>query len=186
VAAALHPDAELVVDDVGLNPTRTALVGLLARISGYITTDISRDSDGEPAGRITVRGGAPLSPISVAGDEAAALIDELPLIGVLMARTGGELRDASELRVKESDRIAAMVAGMRAIGASVEELTDGWRVTPGQPRHARITTHGDHRIAIAFAVAALAGVASAVELDDPGCVAVSYPTFWADLAAVSA
>jgi 3-phosphoshikimate 1-carboxyvinyltransferase len=79
-----------------------------------------------------------------------------------------------------------MVVGLRAIGASVEELPDGWRVTPGRPREARITTRGDHRIAIAFTVAALAGVASAVELDDPDCVAVSYPTFWSDLAAVTA
>jgi 3-phosphoshikimate 1-carboxyvinyltransferase len=124
--------------------------------------------------------------VTVAGDEAAALIDELPLIGVLMAATGGELRDASELRVKESDRIAAMVAGLRSIGASVEELPDGWRVSRGLPRDARIATHGDHRIAIAFAVAALGGVAAAVELDDPDCVAVSYPTFWSDLAAVCA
>ena len=69
---------------------------------------------------------------------------------------------------------------------SVEELPDGWRVSPGTPRDARIDTRGDHRIAIAFAVAALTGVAAAVELDDPACVAVSYPTFWADLAAVAA
>ena len=118
----------------------------------------------------------------------AALIDELPLVGVLMAAADGtsELRDASELRVKESDRIAATVAGLRAIGASVEELPDGWRVTRGTPREARVATHGDHRIAIAFAVAALAGVASAVELDDPECVAVSYPAFWDDLAEVVA
>ena len=80
---------------------------------------------------------------------------------------------------------AAMVAGLGAIGASVEELPDGWRVSPGTPRDARIATHGDHRIAIAFAVAALTGVASSVELDDPGCVAVSYPTFWTDVAAVT-
>ena len=106
-------------------------------------------------------------------------------LGIVMAAAGGELRDASELRVKESDRIAAMVAGLGAIGASVEELPDGWRVTPRSPRDARITTHGDHRIAIAFAVAALTGVAGAVDLDDPACVAVSYPTFWADLAAVA-
>jgi 3-phosphoshikimate 1-carboxyvinyltransferase len=186
VAAAIHPNAEVTVSDVGLNPTRSGLLALLARVSGYVTNDITGDSRGEPVGRITVRGGASLAPVTVAGHEAAALIDELPLVGVLMAATGGELRDASELRVKESDRIAAMVVGLRAIGASVEELPDGWRVTPGRPREARITTRGDHRIAIAFTVAALAGVASAVELDDPDCVAVSYPTFWSDLAAVTA
>jgi 3-phosphoshikimate 1-carboxyvinyltransferase len=133
-----------------------------------------------------VRGGRTLEPLRIGGAETAALIDELPLLGVLMAVTGGELRDASELRVKESDRIAAVVAGLGSIGASVEELPDGWRVSPGSPRDASIATHGDHRIAIAFAVAALAGVASAVELDDPACVAVSYPTFWDHLATVVA
>jgi 3-phosphoshikimate 1-carboxyvinyltransferase len=185
VAAALHPDAALSIVNVGLNPTRTALLDLLARVGAYITTDIDTPSSAEPVGSVTVRGGARLAPVTVAGDEAAALIDELPLIGVLMAATGGELRDASELRVKESDRIAAMVAGLRSIGASVEELPDGWRVSRGTPRDARIATHGDHRIAIAFAVAALGGVAAAVELDDPDCVAVSYPTFWSDLAVVA-
>jgi 3-phosphoshikimate 1-carboxyvinyltransferase len=105
---------------------------------------------------------------------------------VLMAATGGELRGAAELRLKESDRIAATVTGLRAIGASVEELPDGWRVTPGTPRDAAILTHGDHRIAIAFAIAAVSGVAASVELDDPACVDVSYPTFWSDLEGLAA
>jgi 3-phosphoshikimate 1-carboxyvinyltransferase len=126
--------------------------------------------------------------VRIGGDEVAGLIDELPLVAVAMASAEGvsELRDAAELRVKESDRIAATVAGLGAIGASVEELPDGWRVSRGTPREARIITRGDHRIAIALAVAALGGVASAVELDDPECVAVSYPSFWSDLAEVSA
>jgi 3-phosphoshikimate 1-carboxyvinyltransferase len=97
-----------------------------------------------------------------------------------------EVRGAGELRVKETDRIAATVAGLASIGAQVEELDDGWRVRRGRPGEARITTHGDHRIAIAFAIAALSGVAAAVELDDPECASVSYPTFWDDLAAVQA
>lgn len=186
VAAALHSDAEVTLVDVGLNPTRTTLLDLLVRAGASIGVDGPPDASGpaEPRGTVTVRGGATLAPVTVAGDEAAAMIDELPLVGVLMAATGGELRDASELRVKESDRIAAMVEGLRAIGASVTELPDGWRIAPGEPAEARIATHGDHRVAIAFAVAALSGVASGVELDDPGCVAISYPTFWLDLAAV--
>jgi 3-phosphoshikimate 1-carboxyvinyltransferase len=186
VAGALHPEAAITIAGVGLNPTRTALVGLLRRIGADVEARLSDGAGPEPVGELRVRGGQPLQPIRIGGAEVAALIDELPLIGVLMAATGGELRDASELRVKESDRIGAMVAGLRAIGASVEELPDGWRVSPGRPREARISTHGDHRIAIAFAVAALAGVALAVELDDSACVAVSYPTFWSDLATVAA
>jgi 3-phosphoshikimate 1-carboxyvinyltransferase len=187
VAAAIHPDAEVTVSDVCLNPTRTALLALLERMGAEVRTTVTDEAGPEPIGEIRVRGGRSLHAVSIGGAEVAALIDELPLVGVLMAAAEGEsvLRDASELRVKESDRIAATVAGLAAIGASVEELPDGWRVTPGKPREARITTLGDHRIAIAFAVAALAGVASAVELDDPECVAVSYPTFWADLGAVA-
>jgi 3-phosphoshikimate 1-carboxyvinyltransferase len=126
--------------------------------------------------------------VAIGGAEVPPLIDELPLLGIAMAAADGtsEVCDARELRVKESDRIAATVAGLRAIGANVEELPDGWRVSPGMPAEARIATHGDHRIAIAFAVAAAAGVAKAVELDDPECVSVSYPGFWDDLATVTA
>jgi len=154
-------------------------------VGADLESTITNASGPEPIGELRIRGGRTLAPVRIVGDETAALIDELPLLGVLMVVTGGELRDASELRVKESDRISAMVAGLRSIGASVEELPGGWRVAPGTPRHARITTRGDHRIAIAFAVAGLAGVASAVELDDPACVAVSYPSFWTDLAGLA-
>ena len=184
VATVVHADAEITLADVGLNPTRTALIELLRRAGADIETAVKGTSGGEPVGDIRVRGGRPLAPLQVAGAETASLVDELPLLGILMAVTGGELRDAAELRVKESDRIAATVAGLNAIGAVAEERPDGWLVTPGTPREAAIATRGDHRIAIAFTVAAAAGVASAVELDDPGCVAVSYPTFWADLQAV--
>jgi 3-phosphoshikimate 1-carboxyvinyltransferase len=185
VAGALHPDAELVITGVGLNPSRTALIDVLRRAGADIEMTADETTGPEPTGDLRVRSAGSLRPVHVGGAEVADLIDELPLLGIVMAAAGGELRDASELRVKESDRVAAMVAGMGAIGASVQELTDGWRVTPSSPRDARITTHGDHRIAIAFSIAALTGVAGAVELDDPACVAVSYPTFWADLAAVA-
>lgn len=185
VAGALHPDADITIVGVGLNPTRTALLDVLRGAGADIKATITDATGPEPVGELHVLGGRPLGPLRIAGDAVASLIDELPLLGVVMAAAGGELRDASELRVKESDRITAMAAGLGAIGASVEELTDGWRVTPGSPTDARIDTQADHRIAIAFGVAALTGVARSVELDDPACVAVSYPTFWADLAAVT-
>jgi 3-phosphoshikimate 1-carboxyvinyltransferase len=187
VAGALHPDADLTLTGVGLNPTRSHVIDVLRRMGASIETRISEDGGPEPIGELRVRGGVRLSAVEIAGDEAAALIDELPLLGVAMAAARGVsvLRDAGELRVKESDRIAAVVAGLRAIGASVEELPDGWRVRRGRPRQARVVTHGDHRIAAAFAVAAVTGAASAVELDDSECVAVSYPTFWSDLGEVS-
>lgn len=187
VAAALHADADLTMVAVGLNPTRLALVGLLQRMGVEIETRVSEVSGAEPVGDITVRGGRALRAVNISGGEVAELIDELPLIAIAMASVGdtSEVRDAGELRVKETDRIAATVAGLAAIGAEVEALPDGWRVRRGTSQSARIATHGDHRIAIAFAVAAVAGVASAVEIDDPDCVAVSYPGFWEDLAAVS-
>jgi 3-phosphoshikimate 1-carboxyvinyltransferase len=187
VAGAVHADADVTLTGVGLNPTRTTFVDLLRRMGADIESRIT-DSDGpEPVGELRVRGGRPLRAVRIGGEEVAELIDELPLIAVAMAAAEGvsELLDASELRVKESDRIGAMVDGLGAIGASVEELPDGWRVSRGTPRDARIRTYGDHRIAIAFAITALTGVAASVELDDPACVAVSYPTFWSDLAIVA-
>lgn len=187
VAGALHPDAEITVAGVVLNPTRLALVGLLRRMGAEIETRATGDSGGEPTGDITVRGGRPLRGADVNGNEVPELIDELPLAAIAMASCDetSELSDAGELRVKETDRIAAVVAGLEAIGAEVEGRPDGWRVRRGAPRTARIATHGDHRIAIAFAVAGLTGVATGVELDDPACTAVSYPGFWDDLATVT-
>jgi len=182
VAAALHPDADVTITDVGLNPTRTSLLDILRRAGADVDATVRETRSGEPVGVIHARGGGRLAPVTIAGTDAAALIDELPLLGVLMAATGGELRDAAQLRVKESDRISTMVAGLSAMGASVEELPDVWRVTPGSPRDASMATQGDHRVAIAFAIAASAGVAASVTLDDPECVSISYPTFWSDLA----
>jgi 3-phosphoshikimate 1-carboxyvinyltransferase len=188
VAGALHPDADITITGVGVNPTRTALVDLLRRMGADIALAVTDATGPEPVGELRVRGGHPLRVVNIGGGKVTELIDELPLTGVAMAAAEGvsELRGAGELRVKESDRISAMVAGLDAIGASVEELPDGWRVSRGVARDARIATHGDHRIAIAFAMAALTGVAASVELDDPACVAVSYPTFWIDLTAVAA
>jgi 3-phosphoshikimate 1-carboxyvinyltransferase len=142
-------------------------------------------------GDLVVRGGAPLRGIRIEGARTADLIDELPMLAVVMSAATGpsEVRDAAELRVKESDRVALVVAGLRAIGVGAEELPDGWRVTPdagrARPVGSLVQTHGDHRIAMAFAVAAATGVAEGVVIDDPACASVSYATFWTDLAAVS-
>ncbi|MDQ2934227.1 MAG: 3-phosphoshikimate 1-carboxyvinyltransferase [Chloroflexota bacterium] len=188
VAAALHRDADLLLPGVCLNPTRLAILDVLREMGATVDVE-ERAADGpEPVGDLRVRSGDRLRPISVGGPDVAALIDELPLLGVAMAAADGvsELRDAGELRVKESDRIAAMVAGLHAIGADVEELPDGWRVRPGLSQDAEITTRGDHRIGIAFAVAALTGVAGTVRIDDAESASVSYPGFWADLDAIAA
>jgi 3-phosphoshikimate 1-carboxyvinyltransferase len=181
------------VAGLSLNPTRLAFIDILREMGATIDVEqppaSSKEEQGpEPVGDVLVRGTQHLRPVRIGGARVAALIDELPLIGIAMAAAGGtsELLDAGELRVKESDRIATVVTGLAAIGAHVEELPDGWRVGAGRPRAARITTNGDHRIAIAFAIGAAAGVSGDVTLDDAACVAVSYPTFWDDLAAASA
>ena len=186
VAASIHPDAELELIGVGLNPTRLGVVETLRRAGAEIEIRPASSDGPEPIGDIVVRSGGRLAPIAIGGAQVAALIDELPLLAIVMAAIEGEseLRDAGELRLKESDRIAATVAGLAAIGAAVEELPDGWRVSRGEPREARIATHGDHRIAIAFAIAALTGLARSARFDDARCASVSYPSFWNDLAAV--
>ena len=188
VAGALHRDADLMLPGICLNPTRLAFLDLLREMGARIEVEETGSDGPEPIGQIRVRSGERLRPIRIGGADVAALIDELPLLGVAMAAADGvsELRDAGELRVKESDRIATMVAGLAAIGADVEELPDGWRVSRGVSRDAAISTRGDHRIAIAFAVAALTGVSGTVQIDDAESASVSYPGFWVDLDAVAA
>jgi 3-phosphoshikimate 1-carboxyvinyltransferase len=185
VAGALHPDAHIVIEEVGLNPSRTGIIDVLRDMGA----DIKVASEGptewcpEPVGTITISGGRPLHAIDLAGDRVADVIDELPLVGVAMAAAEGvsSVRDARELRVKESDRIALTVEGLRAIGANAEELEDGWVVSRGTPIDGSVRTDGDHRIAMSFAIAALTGVAGTVAIDDPACAAVSYPAFWTDM-----
>ena len=142
---------------------------------------------GEPLGTIRVAAGA-LRGTTVGGDEVPTLIDEIPLLACLAARAEGEttVTGAAELRVKESDRIRAVVENLRAIGADADELPDGLRVAGSRrPLRGAVRTHGDHRLAMAFGVlGALPG--NAVVVDDPECVAVSYPDFWRDLARLAA
>jgi 3-phosphoshikimate 1-carboxyvinyltransferase len=190
-AGALHPDAELRIRDVGLNPSRMGIVELLRAMGADIEVLPGDPSGPEPVGDLVVRGGRPLEGVRIDGARTADLIDELPMLAVVMAAATGpsEVRDAGELRVKESDRVALVVAGLRAIGVDADELPDGWRVTPRadrpRPVEALIETRGDHRIALAFAIAAATGVADGVVIDDPACASVSYATFWSDLATVT-
>jgi 3-phosphoshikimate 1-carboxyvinyltransferase len=183
VAATLQPGAAITLKRIGLNPTRTALIDVLREMGADVTTQMTGDEAGEPVGDIAVRA-ARLRSIDLDPALVPALIDELPLLAVAMAAAEGksEVRGAAELRVKESDRIATIAAALNAIGADVEELADGWRIRRGNTRIARVATAGDHRVAIAMAVAAWSGLAESVVLDNPGCVAISYPSFWRDAA----
>lgn len=186
--AALAGAGELRVADVCVNPTRVGFLLALKGMGADVAVEDERIVGGEPVGTIVARASALRA---VAPDPALvpAMIDELPLLAVLAARAEGEttIAGAGELRVKESDRIAAVVAGLRAVGADAEERPDGLvvRGRPGFVPAGRVVTHGDHRIAMAFAVLGLA-TGGAVEVDDPACVAVSYPTFWDDVARLTA
>jgi len=183
-AAAAVPGARAVVANVGLNPTRTAFFDVLRRFGAEV--DVEATGFGpEPSGRVSVRGAA-LRAITVEPHEVPGLIDELPLVGVLGAFAQGTtvVSGAAELRVKESDRIETFAAAARELGVEVETFADGFAVHgPARWRDGAIVTAGDHRIAMAFAVAArAAGVR--VTMDDPDCAAVSFPGFTAALAAL--
>jgi 3-phosphoshikimate 1-carboxyvinyltransferase len=183
-AAAVVPNSHIVVRDVNLNPTRVGFVTALQRMGADITIAVESEAP-EPMGRIELRSGA-LQAISIEEADVPSVIDELPLLGIVAAYASGttRVRGARELRVKESDRIAVLVAGLRALGGSANEVDDGFDVTGGTALHgAHVESGGDHRLAMAFAIAAL-GASSPVTIDDAGCVAISHPSFFADLEAL--
>jgi 3-phosphoshikimate 1-carboxyvinyltransferase len=187
-AASLFPDSNLLIQNVGLNPTRTAILDVFTSMGASLQMLSVRSAHGEIVGDLAVKG-ASLKGGVIAGEQIPLVIDELPMLAALGPYTeqGIEIRDAAELRVKESDRIAALAENLRRMGATVEERPDGLRVAgrkSGRLRGAEIEPHADHRIAMAFAVAAL-GASGATVIRDADCAAVSYPTFFADLVRVA-
>jgi 3-phosphoshikimate 1-carboxyvinyltransferase len=183
-AALILPDSSLVVHNVGLNPTRAKVLDFLISMGASIHLGAVQMRNGELIGDITVRH-APLLGGKISGEQVAEMIDELPMIAALgpFSETGIEIRDAQELRVKESDRISALGEGLRRMGARVEEYPDGMRVEgrgAGKLRGAKVDPQGDHRIAMALSVAALGAEGDTV-IQDAGCVAVSFPAFFATM-----
>jgi 3-phosphoshikimate 1-carboxyvinyltransferase len=186
VAAALHPDAELHLPGVGVNPTRSGIIDVLRGMGADIEVAEEREQGGEPVADVTVRTSR-LSPVEVGGDLIPRLIDEIPVLAVAAAFTPGRtvIRDAAELRVKESDRIATTCGELRRLGARVEELPDGL-VIEGAPslNGALCRSHGDHRLAMAMAVAGLLAQGETV-IEEAEAAEVSYPNFWRDLAGLA-
>jgi 3-phosphoshikimate 1-carboxyvinyltransferase len=185
VAAAALPGSVLEIAGVGLNPTRTAMLDVLRRAGAGIDVQIEQEAAGEPIGRVQVRSGA-LRPITVAPAEVPDLIDELPALAAIAAH-GGEVTvtGAAELRVKESDRITALVAGLRALGVEAEEYPDGFAVRAHGPiRGGTADAAGDHRLAMAFAVAALAA-SGPCTITGAESVDISYPGFFQVLRSLS-
>ncbi len=180
-AALILPESNILLHNVGLNPTRTAVLDLLAGWGAPISFVSLREAAGELVGDAAVRH-SQLEGGEIAGEMVAQLIDELPMLAALGPYTarGVEIRDARELRIKESDRIAAVAENLRRMGAEVEERADGLRVagrSAGRLRGVEIDPHGDHRIAMAFAIAAL-GAEGATTIRDADCAAVSFPGFF--------
>jgi 3-phosphoshikimate 1-carboxyvinyltransferase len=183
-AASLFPDSNVLIHNVGLNPTRTAILDLFASMGAAIQILGLKSAHGEVVGDLSVKG-ASLKGGVIAGEQIPLVIDELPMLAALGPYTeeGIEIRDASELRVKESDRIAALAENLRRMNATVEERPDGLKVSgrrAGKLRGAEIEPRGDHRIAMALAVAGLAAEGNTV-IRDADCAGVSFPTFFQEL-----
>jgi 3-phosphoshikimate 1-carboxyvinyltransferase len=180
-AAALRPGWSITVRAVGLNPSRTAFLAVLQSMGAEIRVDA--DSAGvEPVGSVTVVG-RPLRAVTIGAAEVAAAIDEIPALLCLATQAEGTtiIEGAAELRVKESDRLATMSEGLRRMGANVEERPDGVSVRgPASLLGATVNSYGDHRVAMALAVAGLAA-SGQTTIEDADCVAVSYPSFFEDL-----
>jgi 3-phosphoshikimate 1-carboxyvinyltransferase len=178
VAAAAQPGGHLLVRDVGLNDTRTGLLGVLVRMGAQVREALDNVDQIEPRGTLEVTG-APLKGTVIQGKEIPQLIDELPILAVAGALASGTtiIRHAEELRVKETDRIAAIAHNLRSMGAQVIELNDGLEIHGQAPlRGARLSSFGDHRIAMAFAIAGLFAEGETI-VQDVDCVETSYPGF---------
>jgi len=183
-AASLLPDSSISIHNIGLNPTRTAILDVFTGMGASIQMLSLKSSHGEIVGDLAVKSAA-LKGGVIEGEQIPLVIDELPMLAALGPYTeeGIEIRNAAELRVKESDRIAVLVENLRRMGAKVEERPDGLKVEgrrAGKLRGAEIEPHGDHRMAMAFAVAGLAAEGATV-IRDADCAGVSYPTFFEDL-----
>ncbi|TVS06012.1 MAG: 3-phosphoshikimate 1-carboxyvinyltransferase [Cyanobium sp. PLM2.Bin73] len=182
VAAAITPGSELTVENVGLNPSRTGILEVLEQMGAQISVHSRRDVAGEPVGDLQVHHG-PLQAFEIGGELIPRLVDEIPVLAVAACAAEGtsRIRDAAELRVKETDRLAVMARQLGAMGARLEEFEDGMAITGATELHgAEVDSETDHRVAMSLAVAA--GIArGGTTLHRPEAAAVSYPGFWDDL-----
>lgn len=190
VAGAIVPGSDLVIENVGVNPTRTGILEALALMGADIQRENEREVAGEPVAdlRVRCRGGVslPLQSCTIAGDIIPRLIDEIPILAVAAAFAEGTtiIRDAEELRVKESDRITVMAQQLNKMGAKVTELPDGMEITGGTTLVGTdVDSHTDHRIAMSLAIAALVATGTTT-IHRAEAAAISYPNFTATLAAV--
>ena len=182
VAAAIHPDAEITTTGVGMNPTRIGALEVLKAMGAQITISNARTEGSEPVADVTVRSSS-LMATSIRGAIIPHLIDEIPVLAVAAAMANGQtvIADAQELKAKETDRIATVVAALHAMGVTAEATDDGMLITGrGALNGATLASHGDHRLAMAWAVASLVATGSTT-IQGTDAVDVSYPGFWRDL-----
>ncbi|MBO0703298.1 MAG: 3-phosphoshikimate 1-carboxyvinyltransferase, partial [Candidatus Dormibacteraeota bacterium] len=187
VAAALHGEGNVRLQHVGMNPGRTGVLEVLERLGARVHRLRESREGEEPVADLEVGRAQELRAFEVGGSEVAGLIDELPVLAVAAALLPGRSRitGAAELRVKESDRVAAMASGLRAMGADVRELPDGWEIHGPRPLEGtRVDSLGDHRVAMALAVAGLLAEGD-TEVEGAECVDISYPGFWDQLESLS-
>lgn len=185
-AGLLVPHSEIMIRNVGINPTRDGILNVCRAMGADITVYPRKDTGAEPSADLLVRSSS-LQGTVIEGGLIPTLIDELPVIAVIACFADGTtvIRDAEELKIKESNRIAVVAENLTAMGADVEETEDGMIIRGGKPLHgARINTHLDHRIAMSFAVAALCAD-GVTEIQDSSCVSISYPGFFSDLKRLS-
>jgi 3-phosphoshikimate 1-carboxyvinyltransferase len=182
VAGAITPGADLTIENVGLNPSRTGILEVLQAMGAAIEVQREREVAGEPVGDLRVRHGS-LRPFAIGGDLIPRLVDEIPILAVAACCADGVSRvsDADELRVKETDRLAVMARQLGAMGARIEEHPDGLTITgPTSLNGAELDSETDHRVAMSLAVAAVVARGDS-RLRGPEAAAVSYPGFWEDL-----
>jgi 3-phosphoshikimate 1-carboxyvinyltransferase len=184
VLGVLHPDAQIHVRGVGLNASRTGLLTILQRMGANVELENARDVAGEPVADL-VAWSSQLQGTTVGGDLVPLAIDEIPLVALLGLFADGEtiVQDAAELRAKESDRLAVVADGLSRLGGDVEATSDGWRIRPSRLKAGHVDSQADHRMAMLFALAGALG--EGVEIAGAGSVAISYPSFWTDLEALS-
>jgi 3-phosphoshikimate 1-carboxyvinyltransferase len=185
VAAAIHPDAEITTTGVGLNPSRTGALEVLRMMGADLTISNERLAGSEPVGDVTVRS-SQLRGVEIGGPIIPRLIDEIPVLAIAAAYATGDtlVRDAQELRAKETDRIATVADGLNRMGATVEPTADGMGISGGRLRGTTLDSHLDHRLAMAWAIAGLVADGE-VTVTRADAVDVSYPGFWETLAQIS-
>lgn len=185
-AGAIVPDSEILIRNVGINPTRDGILKAATAMGADITLENLHTDNGEASADIIVRSSC-LRGTEIGGEMIPTLIDELPIIAIMAAFAEGTtvIRDAAELKVKESNRIDVMVSNLRAMGCDIEATDDGMIIRGGKPLHgAVIDSHADHRIAMSFAVASLLADGE-TEIKGSECVEISYPSFYQDLKSLS-